>query len=49
MAGVDASIVIPAVFILQATGNLIKGQLGVGVTATLVSVADRDGCLRRTS
>jgi cysteine-rich repeat protein len=42
MSGVDASIVIPAIFITQATGDLIKGQLGVGVTATLVSVADRD-------
>jgi cysteine-rich repeat protein len=43
MSGVDASILIPAVFITQGTGDLIKGQLGGGVTATLVSVADRDG------
>jgi hypothetical protein len=36
----DTSVVIPAIFV-QATGDLIKPQLG-GVTATLVSVADRD-------
>ena len=41
MSGVDPSIVIPAVFISKATGDLIKGQLGVGVVANLVSVADR--------
>jgi cysteine-rich repeat protein len=34
--------VIPSLFVSQATGNAIKGQLGAGVTATLVSPADRD-------
>jgi len=43
MSGMDASLLIPAIFVSQATGNLIKGQLGVGVGATLVSVADRSG------
>ena len=43
MSGMDPSILIPAVFIPKATGDLIKGQLGAGVTATLVSPADRDG------
>jgi len=43
MSGADESIVIPAVFVSMATGNLIKGQLGVGVAATLVSPADRSG------
>ena len=43
MSGVDASIVIPAIFVSQTTGIVIKNQLGVGVTATLVSPADRDG------
>jgi cysteine-rich repeat protein len=43
MSGMDPTILVPAVFITKATGDLIKGQLGAGVTATLVSPADRSG------
>lgn len=42
MAGVDPSLLIPALFLGQATGNAIAAALGSGVSATLVSPADRD-------
>jgi hypothetical protein len=35
LGGTDSTITIPAVRITQADGNLIKSQLGAGVTATL--------------
>lgn len=37
MGGADATIVIPSVRITLADGNLIRAQLGAGVTATLIS------------
>jgi hypothetical protein len=35
LAGIDATIVIPSVSVNLADGNLIKAQLGLGVTATV--------------
>jgi hypothetical protein len=37
MGGTDATIVIPSVRVTLADGNLIRAQLGAGVTATLLS------------
>jgi extracellular elastinolytic metalloproteinase len=45
MAGADPSLVIPAVFLGQSDGAAIRAALGSGVSATLVSPADRDSAL----
>ena len=42
MAGADATLVIPTLFIGQDDGTTIKGQLGAGVTASLTVAAARD-------
>ena len=45
MSGTDATITIPSQFISLSDGNLIRAQLGVGVTANLFrgAAVDRDG------
>ena len=45
MSGVDPGITIPAIFLTKGHGDAIRAQLGAGVTATLVSVADRDASM----
>jgi cysteine-rich repeat protein len=45
MAGVDPGLTIPAVFLAQGDGDAIRAQLGSGVSAALVSPADRDAAL----
>jgi cysteine-rich repeat protein len=41
MGGTDPTLVIPALFIGQSLGTTIKGQLGTGVTITMVTPAPR--------
>jgi extracellular elastinolytic metalloproteinase len=41
MAGSDPTLMIPAIFIGRTNGSTIQGQLGAGVTATLVASAAR--------
>lgn len=45
MAGGDPSLLIPALFLGQSDGSLIQGQLGTGVTATLITPAKRSASL----
>jgi hypothetical protein len=45
MAGIESTILIPAVFLGQSAGSTIVAQLGSGVSASLVSPAARDSSL----
>ena len=45
MAGADPALVIPPLFIGQSDGTAIKGQLGTGVTATMITPARRGSSL----
>lgn len=45
MSGIDATVLIPAVFLGQTVGSAIVAQLGSGVSADLISPAARDSSL----